>query len=95
MLRLIGLLTLLVLAVTGDEGYDDLVKEIFTSEKPPSGGSLEDLIKDYNNKNPLDRDGTEPKSNLCDSGNGECVPYHLCSGNNQVITDGAGLIDIR
>ncbi|XP_071543203.1 phenoloxidase-activating factor 2-like [Panulirus ornatus] len=38
--------------------------------------------------------GQESGSTLCNNGKSKCVPYYLCREGN-IITDGAGLIDIR
>jgi len=108
------LVLLLAISLVAADDIDDLIAEIFsttttkpvvqpvtsTTPRPPPGQSLVDIINNYNNKNPLNREGEQstvkPNKNakLCDNGAGECVPYYLCA-NNEIITDGTGVIDIR
>uniref|UniRef100_A0A336MFL1 Phenoloxidase-activating factor 2 n=1 Tax=Culicoides sonorensis TaxID=179676 RepID=A0A336MFL1_CULSO len=83
-----------------EESIDDLIKDVFTSstsnpiktENKGQGQSLDELIKDLDKTNQNQGGVQEPK--YCDGGRGECVPLNLCA-NNTIITDGAGIIDIR
>lgn len=38
--------------------------------------------------------GAQTEDASCKDGEGVCVPYYLCN-DGQVVTDGAGIIDIR
>lgn len=89
-MQLTSFCVLVCLSVVAADSYDDLVKEIFTTPEP-TGQSLADLVQKH--KENVNREGAQ-QPRYCDGGAGECVPIKLCA-NNQFITDGSGLIDIR
>lgn len=81
--QLFLLVALSILKTAFSNEINDLIREIFTSPKPNSDGSLKSS-KNYKGSKPRD----------CDGGTGECVPYHQCE-NDPVTSDGIGIIDIR
>lgn len=57
------------------------------------GKSVDDLITEIFDAKNSQSDLSKPVPTVS-PGQCECVPYYLCN-NNTIITDGAGLIDIR
>ncbi|CAK1587598.1 unnamed protein product [Parnassius mnemosyne] len=98
MMRLLIFVSLLALCrgqespTSGD--LDSVIKQIFgdpnsmTTANPVAQAST--LVPGISDNN-----GGDKSCKLEDGSIGECVRYYLCNGNNSVITDGIGIIDIR
>lgn len=84
LLRILGVATLAVLVAhsQAQDDLDALFESVFNTP---------DSIVPASTAAPVPTAPTPPPVYTC---KGECVPYYLCS-DNSIITDGAGIIDIR
>lgn len=69
-------------------------------ETPPRGGGGGGGYQPLPTSPPINNgDGYQPNppdgAHYQECEGGECVPFYLCSDNNTIIEDGAGVIDIR
>lgn len=94
----VKVLFVLFITTSAQNSDDQLIKDVFGS--PPNnnitskrkGLSLDELIDGL--QSTTKRPNLPNVGGSTDSSGCKCVPYYLCK-DNQIITDGEGLIDIR